>query len=286
MERRPRRRRPAPRGPVDAVWRALANDGTLVARVGAALAGTTAAGVVGAFGIAVLHGVFVNFWLRVFNGALLGALLGLGLAALAIAGRRRVDRIARARRELAIALALGGLAIAATVALAARRPPLVGVPLGLLLGLASAIVGYGVALLTGRALLRAAMNRRAAFYARLRASRLTRRMLGAADYRTLRREGALPVRSTLYPRRTYLVPLRTTPAGARILVLEDGRPVGGLCLRPREPLPDPEEALAHILAIRSDERAWLERANFFPQDRELTPQARGLAPGRPGNYDR
>ena len=32
--------------------------------------------------------------------------------------------------------------------------------------------------------------------------------------------------------------------------------------------------------------AWLNRANFFPQDRELTPQALGLAAGRPGNYDR
>ena len=37
---------------------------------------------------------------------------------------------------------------------------------------------------------------------------------------------------------------------------------------------------------RANERAWLERANFFPQDRSLTPQARGLLPGRPGNYDR
>ena len=105
-------------------------------------------------------------------------------------------------------------------------------------------------------------------------------------YRRLRREGALPVESTVYPNRTYLVPLRTTPSGARILVLQGGKPIGGLCLRPREPLPDPEEALAQILAIRADERAWIARANFFPQDRHLTPQARGLAPGRPGNYDR
>jgi hypothetical protein len=68
--------------------------------------------------------------------------------------------------------------------------------------------------------------------------------------------------------------------------LEHGRAIGGLCLRPREPLPDPEEALTHIFAIRTDERAWLARANFFPQDRYLSPQARGLLPGRPGNYDR
>jgi hypothetical protein len=111
-------------------------------------------------------------------------------------------------------------------------------------------------------------------------------MLGYAAYRQLRRDGALPVKSTVFPGRTYLVPIRTTPSGARILVLEGDRPIGGLCLRPRQPLPDPEEALAHILAIRTDERAWLERANFFPQDRALTPQALGLAPGRPGNYDR
>ncbi|MDP9374477.1 MAG: hypothetical protein M3Q65_18910, partial [Chloroflexota bacterium] len=124
------------------------------------------------------------------------------------------------------------------------------------------------------------------WHAQLRASRLTRRMLGHNAYRQLRRDGALPVDSTIFPGRVYMVPLRTTPSGARILVLQGDKPIGGLCLRPREPLPDPEEALAHILAIRSDERAWLERANFFPQDRFLTPQARGLAPGRVGNYDR
>jgi hypothetical protein len=129
-------------------------------------------------------------------------------------------------------------------------------------------------------------GRREAWMAQLRASRLTRRMIGYPAYKQLRRDGFLPVKSTVHPHRTYRVPLRTTPSGARILVLEHDRPIGGLCLRPREPLPDPEEALTHILAIRTDERAWLNRANFFPQDRELTPQALGLATGRPGNYDR
>jgi hypothetical protein len=136
------------------------------------------------------------------------------------------------------------------------------------------------------AIMRLAYAQRQTWYAQIRASRLTRRMLGYDAYRQLRREGALPVRSGLHPSRTYLVPIRTTPSGARILVLEGQRPIGGLCLRPRQPLPDPEEALAHIMAIRTDERAWLDRANFFPQDRALTPQALGLAPGRPGNYER
>src|SRR2546430_1913938 len=94
---------------------------------------------------------------------------------------------------------------------------------------------------------RAMAERRRAWRAQLRASRLTRRMLGMDAYRQLRREGALPVKSTLYPNRTYLVPLRTTPSGARILVLENGRAIGGLCSRPREVLPDPEEALTHIM---------------------------------------
>jgi hypothetical protein len=129
-------------------------------------------------------------------------------------------------------------------------------------------------------------GRREAWLAQLRASRLTRRMIGYPAYKQLRRDGFLAVKSTVFPQRVYRVPLRTTPSGARILVLEHDRPIGGLCLRPREPLPDPEEALTHILAIRTDERAWLNRANFFPQDRELTPQALGLAAGRPGNYDR
>ena len=137
-----------------------------------------------------------------------------------------------------------------------------------------------------RTVLSLATARRQAWYSQIRASRLTRRMIGYPAYRQLRRDGALPVKSLIHPNRTYLVPIRTTPSGARILVLDGERPIGGLCLRPRQPLPDPEEALTHILAIRTDERAWLDRANFFPQDRELTPQALGLAPGRPGNYER
>jgi hypothetical protein len=49
--------------------------------------------------------------------------------------------------------------------------------------------------------------------------------------------------------------------------------IGGLCLRPREPLPDPEEVVAHVLLLRGDERGYLAAANFFPYDKTLTPQA-------------
>ncbi len=285
QQRRRVRSRPA-RGLFGGVRRALNSDGALGARAGAALVATMSAGAIGSVGVALVLRAFGNLPYRLAGGALLGGIVGLALAAGAIADRRRQGRIPRARRWAYGGLALIGLVVFGAVLAYSARPPLVTGLLGLLLAVASVAIGVGALILSERTLLRAAAERRRAFYAQLRASRLTRRMLGAEDYRTLRREGALPVQSGLYPGRVYLVPLRTTPSGARILVLESGRPIGGLCLRPREPLPDPEEALAHILAIRSDERAWLERANFFPQDRELTPQARGLAAGRPGNYER
>jgi hypothetical protein len=213
-------------------------------------------------------------------------LLGLGNVALAVRDRRGFQRLRRGMRRYFTALGLLCLGtVVAAVALTSRSLWVAGI---------GAVVAAVVAVVAAQRARRAVegatwelvRGRREAWLAQLRASRLTRRMLGYAAYKQLRRDGFLPVRSKIYPDRTYQVPLRTTPSGARILVLENDRPIGGLCLRPREPLPDPEEALTHILAIRTDERAWLNRANFFPQDRYLTPQALGLATGRPGNYDR
>jgi hypothetical protein len=57
------------------------------------------------------------------------------------------------------------------------------------------------------------------------------------------------------------------------LVDEQGQVIGGLCLRPREPLPDPEEVVAHVLLLRGDERGYLAAGNFFPYDTVLMPQA-------------
>ena len=266
--------------------RALASDASLTARAIAALAGAvTAGGVVGlALALLLDRPVPVTAWL--LFGLSEGAVVGLGLAVWAITDRRHPRRARRAHRRAALACVAAGLTVWAVALASVDRLGLVAVLLGA--GLAILVAGTGLLAVqeAERVALYAAAARRAAWLAQLRASRLTRRMLGMAAYRQLRRERALPVESTLYPHRTYLVPLRTTPAGARILVLERGKPIGGLCLRPREPLPDPEEALTHIMAIRTDERAWLERANYFPQDRHLTPQALGLLPGRPGNYDR
>jgi hypothetical protein len=116
-------------------------------------------------------------------------------------------------------------------------------------------------------------ERRRWWQASLRASRLTRRTLGLGIYRQLCRTGFVRVLSAVYPGRVYLVPRRTSPSGARVLVEERGQVIGGLCLRPREPLPDPEEVVAHVLWLRGDERAYLAAANFFPYDTVLTPQA-------------
>lgn len=265
---------------------ALLTDPTLAARVGVGFVAPFVAGTVGGLALLVLAGLTgggaeVGEWLIG-----VGVLLGLGLGVLALGLRRSRAEAARARWRVNIAL--GALAIGA-VALAMRALTL-PLPLALLLGVAVAFLATGSGLWAGarveREIRTLARERRAAWHAQIRASRLTRRMIGYRAYRQLRRDGALPVESTIHPGRRYLVPIRTTPSGARILVMDGERPIGGLCLRPRQPLPDPEEALTHILAIRTDERAWLARANFFPQDRALTPQARGLAPGRPGNYER
>ena len=282
--RRQRRHDQRPTGQLDAALNALLTEPNLAARVGVALAVPLAAGAVGGGALLLLAGftggAAVGGWLI---GA--GVLLGLILGALALGLRR--SRAEATRAPWRVRVALGLLALGA-VGLAARAlPPL---PLALALGMAVALLAIGGGLWAGasveRAIRTVARERRAAWHAQIRASRLTRRMIGYRAYRQLRRDGALPVESTIHPGRRYLVPIRTTPSGARILVMDGERAVGGLCLRPRQPLPDPEEALTHILAIRTDERAWLARANFFPQDRALTPQARGLAPGRPGNYER
>ncbi|HEX5506572.1 MAG TPA: hypothetical protein VFW96_28405 [Thermomicrobiales bacterium] len=269
-----------------AVRRALVSDVALAARAGRALGGVTAAGGGTGAALAGLLGRADAAFPWLLLGLCCGVAGGLGLALWAVADRRHARRAGRARARLAAALALVGLLVPALGV--GRSPYSIGAALALGVALAVAVAGLGAlaARAAGGAVERAAAERRRAWRAQLRAARLTRRMLGLEAYRRLRRDGALPVQSTLYPHRTYLVPLRTTPSGARILVLEGGRAVGGLCVRPREPLPDPEEALTQILAIRANERAWLDRANFFPHDRQLTPQARGLLPGRPGNYDR
>jgi hypothetical protein len=116
---------------------------------------------------------------------------------------------------------------------------------------------------------------------------LTRRMIGYTAYRQLRRDGALPVKSLVHPKPhlSRADPHHAVRSADLWCWMANARSAASACAR-ASPLPDPEEALAHILAIRTDERAWLDRANFFPQDRALTPQALGLAPGRPGNYER
>lgn len=264
---------------------ALLDDALLGAQMAGVLAGLCCAGFVAGLALALLVG-------RERAGAVwsasivVGMLLGLGLVALAVRDRRHLQHLRRGQRRFWVALALICLGVVASSVALTPWPLLVA-------GIGSVVAAI-VILLAARwgrrtaedVVWRMVRGRREAWLAQLRASRLTRRMIGYPAYKQLRRDGFLAVKSTVFPQRVYRVPLRTTPSGARILVLEHDRPIGGLCLRPREPLPDPEEALTHILAIRTDERAWLNRANFFPQDRELTPQALGLAAGRPGNYDR
>jgi hypothetical protein len=273
------------RGVLATTQAALLSDAVLAARVAGTLASVVGAGIV----VGVVLGLVAGggrAGLLVWGVIGAAVLLGLGFSARVSAARRDARASRRYRTRALTALGMVGFGAVAGVALFSTLPPLVAGVVGVLTAALAVALGAWLLRSAERAVLHAAQARRRDWYAQLRASRLTRRMIGYPAYRQLRRDGALPIKSSVYPNRTYLVPIRTTPSGARILVLEHDRPIGGLCLRPREPLPDPEEALTHILAIRTDERAWLNRANFFPQDRALTPQALGLAPGRPGNYDR
>lgn len=264
---------------------ALRDDILLCTQAAGVLVGMSCAGVAGGVALALLVG---TQWAALAGGVsiLLGLLLGLLLGVLAVRDRRSFRRLRAALWRFFGAL--GVFCLGMIVAALALTPwPLWVAGLGAVVAAVAMVLAARFGRRWAEAWVwQAVRGQREAWLAQLRASRLTRRMLGYAAYKRLRRDGFLEVPSTIYPARTYRVPIRTTPSGARILVVEAAKPVGGLCLRPREPLPDPEEALTHILAIRTDERAWLNRANFFPQDRELTPQALGLASGRPGNYDR
>ena len=284
-ERQRRRRQGQPTDRLNAIWSIFSGDVTLAARVAGTLAALVVAGLIGAVALALL---VAPDRAAMAGWALLGlaVLVALALGTLTTIRRREVREANRAPLRARLAVVALTLVTVAAVMVGSTSPLFITVGAGIVVAAVMLLTGLWVFGFVSRLVLSMATARRQAWYAQIRASRLTRRMIGYPAYRQLRRDGALPVKSLIHPNRTYLVPIRTTPSGARILVLDGERPIGGLCLRPRQPLPDPEEALTHILAIRTDERAWLDRANFFPQDRELTPQALGLAPGRPGNYER
>ena len=284
-ERQRRRPQGQPTDRLNISWSIFSGDVTLAARVAGTIAALVVAGLIGAVALALLVApdrAAATGW------ALLGlaVLVALALGTLTTIRRREAREAHRAPLRARLAVVVLTLVTVAVVITGSTSPLFITVGAGIVVAVAMLLTGLWVFVFVSRLVLGMATARRQAWYAQIRAARLTRRMIGYPAYRQLRRDGALPVKSLIHPNRTYLVPIRTTPSGARILVLDGERPIGGLCLRPRQPLPDPEEALTHILAIRTDERAWLDRANFFPQDRELTPQALGLAPGRPGNYER
>lgn len=174
------------------------------------------------------------------------------------------------RRAGWLAAGLAGALPLAPAGLGLAAGPLA---LGLVTGLLALLSVVLPVRLADALLVMLSTQRRQWWRASLRAARLTRRMLGLSLYRQLCRDGFIRVLSGQYPGRTYLVPRRTSPSGARVLIEERGRVVGGLCLRPWQPLPDPEEVVAHVLLLRGDERAYLAAANFFPYDTVLAPQA-------------
>jgi hypothetical protein len=90
-----------------------------------------------------------------------------------------------------------------------------------------------------------------------RAEALARRLLSAAEWTQLRREGFLEVRSREVDGRKYRIPRRGSP----VAVLEPDGHVKYLCLQPATPIADPELVVVHKLLLEGAEREYWQRAN-------------------------
>ncbi|HET8627170.1 MAG TPA: hypothetical protein VFL91_07115, partial [Thermomicrobiales bacterium] len=141
-----------------AVRRALVSDVALCARAARALAGVAAAGSAAGVALALLPGRAVAALAWLLLGLCCGAIVGLALAAWAVADRRHARRAGRARDRLAVALALAGLAVPALGA--ARSPDGAGaaIALGAALGLAAALGPLSLACLAAFVGLQAAYS--------------------------------------------------------------------------------------------------------------------------------
>src|SRR5213080_2353536 len=101
-------------GALASLGRALAGDADLGTRVGTALAGPLAAGLAAGAALAALldrPGGAPDWALWALTGACVGALVGLALAAWAVADRRHLRRARRARLRANAALVAGALAV-------------------------------------------------------------------------------------------------------------------------------------------------------------------------------
>jgi len=92
-----------------------------------------------------------------------------------------------------------------------------------------------------------------------RAEALLRDLLTPTEYARLTTRGYLEVRSPSYPGRVYRVPRD----GGIVVVYQNGRAVGGLCVHAVEPIPVPDTVAMHKLMIEGAEATYLQRANHL-----------------------
>jgi hypothetical protein len=93
-----------------------------------------------------------------------------------------------------------------------------------------------------------------------RADLLVREVLSAAELAELDERGYLEVPSRTWPARRYRVP--AWPGW--VIVVEDGRAVSWLCLRPTRALPPRELVVVHKLMLEGAEQEYLRLANRVP----------------------
>lgn len=92
-----------------------------------------------------------------------------------------------------------------------------------------------------------------------RAQAMLRELLTDEEYRQLNAEGCLVIPSKVNPGQQYHVPRYR----GQVRVYEEGMLVAGLCLQPKELLPDADVILLHKLMLEGDEEAYLAEANHF-----------------------
>jgi hypothetical protein len=92
-----------------------------------------------------------------------------------------------------------------------------------------------------------------------RAESLLRGVLTPDEYGRLSECGYLDVRSPSRPSRIYRVPRD----GGIVVMRENGRAVGGLCVQPIQPVPAADTVAMHKLMIEGAEDLYLQTANHL-----------------------
>jgi len=92
-----------------------------------------------------------------------------------------------------------------------------------------------------------------------RADELLRDVLTPDEYTRLQERGFLDVRSGRFPGRIYRVPRD----GGIVVLRENGRSVGGLCVQATTPMPAADSVAMHKLMIEGAESEYLRRANHL-----------------------